>query len=324
MYNEIKLEKGLYNLAGKSFTQALAAADPDENYAGTPLANLDAFERQLKRFDIKISGAECDRVEKFFVTTESAVLFPEFVRRAVLQGMEESILTQIVAVKTLSDCNQYRGYTVSDSTPYTTKTSEGGNLPETNIKESTNSISLLKYGRLITASYEVVRLQRLDSFALTLRSIGKKLGNAITTSAVSTMTTAATSFDIAGAALAYSDLLTLYGKFSTFGMNTLLASPKNVGTILTMSQVQDCISTDDKGNIVLPFGTTLIKCSQINDNTILGFDKDYALELITSSDLVMETDKLIDRQLDTFSVSMNLGFKNIIGDSIKLLNLDKS
>ena len=107
-------------------------------------------------------------------------------------------------------------------------------------------------------------------------------------------------------------------------MNTLLASPKNVGTILTMSQVQDCISTDDKGNIVLPFGTTLIKCSQINDNTILGFDKDYALELITSSDLVMETDKLIDRQLDTFSVSMNLGFKNIIGDSIKLLNLDKS
>ena len=138
------------------------------------------------------------------------------------------------------------------------------------------------------------------------------------------MTTAATSFDIAGAALAYSDLLTLYGKFSTFGMNTLLASPKNVGTILTMSQVQDCISTDDKGNIVLPFGTTLIKCSQINDNTILGFDKDYALELITSSDLVMETDKLIDRQLDTFSVSMNLGFKNIIGDSIKLLNLDKS
>ena len=138
------------------------------------------------------------------------------------------------------------------------------------------------------------------------------------------MTTAATSFDIAGSALAYSDLLTLYGKFSTFGMNTLLASPKNVGTILTMSQVQDCISTDDKGNIVLPFGTTLIKCSQINDDTILGFDKDYALELITSSDLVMETDKLIDRQLDTFSVSMNLGFKNIIGDSIKLLNLDKS
>ncbi|MFR0881532.1 MAG: hypothetical protein ACLSGN_08685 [Oscillospiraceae bacterium] len=37
MYNEIKLEKGLYNLAGKSFTQALAAADPDENFEGKAL-----------------------------------------------------------------------------------------------------------------------------------------------------------------------------------------------------------------------------------------------------------------------------------------------
>ena len=153
-----------------------------------------------------------------------------------------------------------------------------------------------------------------------MRSIGKKLGNAITTSAVSTMTTAATSFDIAGSALAYSDLLTLYGKFSTFGMNTLLASPKNVGTILTMSQVQDCISTDDKGNIVLPFGTTLIKCSQINDDTILGFDKDYALELITSSDLVMETDKLIDRQLERAAVTCTAGFSKIFTEASKVMS----
>ena len=75
MYNDIKLEKGLYNLAGKSFIQVLEERDPDENYDGTPLSNLDAFERQLKRFDIKISGENCDKVEKFFVTTESAAFF---------------------------------------------------------------------------------------------------------------------------------------------------------------------------------------------------------------------------------------------------------
>ncbi|MGN1481272.1 phage major capsid protein [Porcipelethomonas sp.] len=322
MYNDIKLEKGLYNLAGKSFTQALTAADPDENYADTPLAGLDAFERQLKRFDIKISGPDCDRVEKFFVTTESAVLFPEYVKRAVTQGMEESILSDIVAVKTNSDCNQYRGYVITESSPYTTRTSEGGTLPETSIKESPNSISLLKYGRLITASYEAVRLQRLDAFAVTLRSIGKKLGDAITASAVSTITTAATSTDIAGTTLAYSDLITLYGQFDSYNMNTIIASPKNAALILSMSQVQDCIAADEKGNIILPFGTVLIKSSQVNDYTILGFDRNYALELVTSSDLVMETDKLIDRQLDAFTVSMNLGFKSIIKDAAKALNLD--
>ena len=43
MYNTVKLEKGLYNLCGKSFSQALEEADPSENYKGTPLAGLDAY-----------------------------------------------------------------------------------------------------------------------------------------------------------------------------------------------------------------------------------------------------------------------------------------
>ena len=86
MYQNLKLEKGLYHLTNKSFVQALEALDPSAQYADTPLAGLDAYERQLKRFDIRISGAQCDRVEKFFTSTESAVLFPEFVRRAVQQG----------------------------------------------------------------------------------------------------------------------------------------------------------------------------------------------------------------------------------------------
>lgn len=49
-YENIKIEKGLYT-TGKSFTQALEALDPSENYKGTSLEGLDAFERQLKRFD---------------------------------------------------------------------------------------------------------------------------------------------------------------------------------------------------------------------------------------------------------------------------------
>ena len=52
MYNDIRLEKGLYNLSGKSFTAALEELDPSGDYCGTPLEKLDAYERQLKRFDI--------------------------------------------------------------------------------------------------------------------------------------------------------------------------------------------------------------------------------------------------------------------------------
>ena len=58
MYNDIKLEKGLYNLSGKSFTAALEELDPTSAYCGTPLEKLDAFERQLKRFNIRVKGSD--------------------------------------------------------------------------------------------------------------------------------------------------------------------------------------------------------------------------------------------------------------------------
>lgn len=70
-FNEIKLEKGMYSERGRSFEQTLEALDPNENYKGTPYEGLDAFQRQLKRFDIKVRGAR-DVVEKFFSTSESA------------------------------------------------------------------------------------------------------------------------------------------------------------------------------------------------------------------------------------------------------------
>ncbi len=36
-YETIKLEKGMYHVAGKSFTQVLESMDPSQNYAGSEL-----------------------------------------------------------------------------------------------------------------------------------------------------------------------------------------------------------------------------------------------------------------------------------------------
>lgn len=88
-YDNVKLDKGMYQEAGRSFTQVLEGLDPSERYKGTSLEGLDAFQRQLKRFDIKVRGSGSDVVEKFFRTADSAVLFPEYIARAVKQGMDE-------------------------------------------------------------------------------------------------------------------------------------------------------------------------------------------------------------------------------------------
>ena len=67
-YDALKLEKGMYHEAGKSFTQVLESCDPSEAYRGTALEGLDAYQRQLKRFDIKVKCTGSDVVEKFFRT----------------------------------------------------------------------------------------------------------------------------------------------------------------------------------------------------------------------------------------------------------------
>ncbi len=78
-FENITLEKGMYGVPGKSFTQVLEELDDSHNYAGTPMAALDAYQRQLKRFGIKVSGPGCDTVEKFFTSSQSAALFQEYV-----------------------------------------------------------------------------------------------------------------------------------------------------------------------------------------------------------------------------------------------------
>ena len=106
-YDNIKLEKGLY--ASGNFTKALESLDPGENYKGTSLEGLDAYQRQLKRFGIKVGGPSSDVVDKFFKSTQSAVLFPEYVSRAVKQGLEQAdILSDVVASTTTIDGLDYR------------------------------------------------------------------------------------------------------------------------------------------------------------------------------------------------------------------------
>ena len=84
-----------------------------------------------------------------------------------------------------------------------------------------------------------------------------------------------------------------------------------------MDEMKECTSKN-WGNSSAIWHKAL-KSSQINDTTVIGLDKDYALELATNSDLIIETDKLIDRQLDKISVSVKLGFKKIIPDAVKCL-----
>lgn len=317
MYNDIKLEKGMYNLSGKNFTSVLEELDPSAAYIGTDLEPLDAFERQLKRYNIKIKGENCDRVEKFFNTTDTAVLFPEYVKRCISKGFDETVLSSVTAAQTVCESSQYLGCTMTDNAEYKT-TAQASSFPVADVREGTTAVSLEKFGRVISASYEAVRKQRLEVFGVMLRSIGVKLALSVVRKAMAILAEDAQNISVSS--LTYSSLAELYGSFDCFDMTTIIANPAAASVIAAMEQLSDT-RKDADGKLILPFGSELVKTSAVDENIIIGIDRNYALEFITSSGLVLETDKLIDRQLDQITVSISCGFRKIMPEAVRKITI---
>ncbi len=331
-FETIKLDKGLYNTR-KSFLSELERIDPSENYKGTSLEGLDAFERQLKRFDIKLKGAGSSTVDKFFATTDSAVLFPEYVSRAVRQGIDEGKhLDSIIATKTNIDGLDYRTITsipTADEKELK-EVAEGAQIPETVVHTQENLVTLKKRGRMLVASYEAIRFQRLDLFTVTLRQIGAYIARSQFKDAVNVLINGdgnnnpATEIAPASAgSITYEDLITLWNSFSPYEMNTLIASPDVTAKLLTMSEFRDApagLNFHGNGTMITPLGANLIKSADI-DKTLIAIDKNYALEMVTAGDVMTDFDKLIDRQLERAAITQISGFAKIFADSAKVMNV---
>ncbi len=339
-YETVKLEKGMYAEAGKRFAQVLEENDPSEQYRGTALEGLDAYQRQLKRFDIKVKGAFSDTVEKFFHTTDSAVLFPEFVARAVRQGMEEeNILPNITATVTDFEGLDYRSIASvpTEDDKSLRVVAEGAALPETTVKAQTNLVKLHKRGRMLVASYEAIRFQRLDLFAVTLRQIGAHIARMHLQDAIDVITNgdgnnnAAKTFrigtkPIGGTAgtMSYDALLDFWAQFDPYEMNTMLVSSDVMLALLKLEEFQNPLTGlnfQGTGSLTTPLGATLLRTSALSAGTMIGLDKNYALEMIRSGEVQVEYDKLIDRQLQRAAITSISGFAKLYEDASKVLTL---
>ncbi len=330
-FETIKLDKGLYGTR-KGFLSELESIDPSENYKGTSLEGLDAFERQLKRFDIKLKGAGSSTVDKFFATTDSAVLFPEYVSRAVRQGIEEGKhLDSIIATKTNIEGLDYRTITsipTADEKELK-EVAEGAQIPETVIHTQENLVTLKKRGRMLVASYEAIRFQRLDLFTVTLRQIGAYIARSQFKDAVNVLIDGDGNNNPAeeiapetSGSITYADLIKLWNTFSPYEMNTIIASPDVTAKLLTMPEFRDApagLNFHGNGTMITPLGAKLIKSNDLNKK-IVALDKNYALEMVTAGGVQTDFDRLIDRQLERAAITQISGFAKIFADSAKVMN----
>ena len=319
---------------GRSFTQTLESIDPSENYKGTEFEGLDAYQRQLKRFGIRPSGPNSSVVGKFFATTDGAVLFPEFVSRAVRYGMEEaSFLPDIVAAVTNIDSMDYRvmDLNMSSEDAEMDILDEGDELETADFTVSDRTIRLKKRGKMITTSYDVLRFQRLDVVAIALKRIGASLAQSLMADAVdvlingdtSTGSNAAEMSGLAGATYTYADLIDFWNDFAPYELNTILASPEVTAQLLKMTEFKDAaagLNFHGTGKLITPFGANLIRTSHITDaDTMIGLDRNCALEMVKVGDIETDYGKLVDHQLEQIAVTSIAGFAKILPGASKLL-----
>ena len=339
-FDNIRLEKSMYREAGKTFTQVLESLDASENYRGTALEHTDAFQRQLSRFGIACKGPRSSQVEKFFATFQSAVLFPEYVARCVRQGMEENdILPAICATTTVIDAMDYRAiYSVPTEDEKSLKSvGEGAQIPATTIRTKENLIKLHKRGRMLVASYEAIRFQKLDLFSVMLRQIGAQIqaqhvadavdvlvngdgnNNAATAYAVGTSPIGGTS-----GTMTYDELVEFWAQFDPYEMNTMIAPTSGFLALLKLDELQNPLTGlnfQGTGKLENPLGAQLLRSDAVASGKLLGLDRRYALEMVCAGDVSVEFDKLIDRQLERAAISSISGFAKICDNASASLTI---
>ena len=339
-FDNLKLEKGMYRQEGMSFTQVLESLDPSENYRGTALEGTDAFQRQLKRFGIRVKGAGSSPVEKFFRTMDSAVLFPEYIARTVRQGLEENdILPDIVATTTVIDSLDYRSIysNPTDEDLALEDVEEGAAIPETEVKTKDHLVKLAKRGRMLVASYEALRFQKLDLFSVMLRQIGAHIQKQQIADAVKVILegdgndNAAVQYAVGTSpisgtkgTLGYDQLVEFWGQFDPYTMNTILCSTGTMTRMLKIPELQNPLTGlnfQGTGKLTTPLGAQLHRTSAVADGVIIGLDNRYALELVRAGDVLVEYDKLIDRQLERAAITSIAGFGKICDGAAAALNV---
>ena len=254
------------------------------------------------------------------------------------QGMEEeSILPAITATVTRFDGMDYRSIVSvpSEEDKKLRRVEEGARIPETTVRTQENLVHLHKRGRMLVASYEAIRFQRLDLFSVTLRQIGAYIGRMHLEDAIEVLRNgdgnqnAAQQYTIGTkpitgtkGTLTYDALLEFWSQFDPYTMNTMLVGSDVMLAMLKLDEFQNPLTGlnfQGTGTLTTPLGAKLLRTSAMPAGILIGLDRNYALEQICGSEITVEYDKLIDRQLERAAITSISGFAKLFTEASKVL-----
>jgi hypothetical protein len=351
--------------AGITLTQYLERLDPSSEYGSGE--KLDAFDRQMYRISQELQkdgqtpiitksdpsrGFYASKVEAFYQTTDSIVLFPEWINRvARLSLIPDDVLNEIVGISTPIDGDAYRSFYVDyDNTKLSKKRiAQGGEIPFVEMKTHENTIKLYKYGRAIKATYEMIRRMRIDMLALHIQLIMKQAGLDRATDAYNVLingdgnaNTAAYNYNKttlqgggSGDVFGYTAWAKFLFNFFPYQMQTLIGGINELVTFLTMQAPNiDPLRLIEQLRFGQANSQGMMAQTIFNDyrivylpaalaNILVGFDKRYSIEMVVEvgSDIT-EIDRLVTSQWQQIVISEVNGFAVFLPEARRTLTLN--
>ena len=105
-------------------------------------------------------------------------------------------------------------------------------------------------------------------------------------------------------------------------MNTLLVPGDMMLQLLKMPEFQNPLTGlnfQGTGQLTTPLGATLLRTSVLPEGTAVGLDRRFALEMVQSGEVMVEYDKLIDRQLERAAITTISGFAKVFPQASRVL-----
>ncbi len=283
--------------------------------------------------ELEVRGiSKSDTVEKAFFASSNAAgtqgLFPAFLASQIIAGQLAVSLVPICClseVRISSHVQEKVQISDTTGTRQTRHISEGSDMPKTSIAKLQGSIALQKYGRMLEATYETVRLMHLDIISLQLQRMGRQIGIDETDDMIETMQSgdgnAGSATTPVSAAtpgtLLYSDVVALWQQFPIgYEMRQVITNDVELKNVLTMAEFKDPMAGFDfvrTGVLPGPLGATWHRWTSTGSatfgaNRVLAVDDRLAMVLYREGDLLEEADQLIDKQIHRRTMSEWVGF----------------
>lgn len=344
LYIECDKQKG-------SLTSYLEKLDPSEcDESGVPVSKFDAFDRLLMAMDIQLSGQNAFTLEKL-MSTGTEMLVPEMIKREVEAGMSmaaRSSYKELIAATVPTDQSTYHPIYVPDLNLTTAKnrrekslgsraaTNKGAEFPKYVLRHREKDIMLGDYGRTLEAPYSMLKGKAWPDIRVFLWLLGAQLAidklfdiYDLAIHGDGTVGAATDVFNGTAGTLSYADLVHAYASFDTpFNMTALINPQQSEEQILTMPQFQDPLSGwefQKTGKMVTPMGAILRRVGPTPAATptgtiIVALDTRFAVREIKSQNLMVESEKIINRKFEAATISEESAFCIIADGAIKQID----